>query len=151
MLQQKQLAYETRRQEQKKYEEHMKMMELQNRKDEEEILRIAQNLDRMALMENKAERVSLSTGQSEPTTPPELRDGPFGRSKVGLSAATVLATPPSINNRPEQQPQLITPPADEVLSLLSQDKKPATRRNSDEDKFSGTPTQPPIGQRTHMR
>lgn len=127
------------------------MMEMQNRKDEEEILRIAQNLDRMALVGKKGERVSLSTGQSEPTTPPELREGPFGRSKVGLSAAAVLATPPTLSNRPEHQPQLITPPADEVLSLLSQDKKPASRRNSDEDKFNGTPTQAPIGQRPHMR
>lgn len=127
-------------------------MELQNRRDEEEILRMAQNLDRMALVENKSERISLSTGHSEPTTPPELRDGPFGRPKIGLSSGTALATPPTLSTRPEQQQQhLITPPAEDVLSLLSQGNKPASRRNSDEDKLNGTPTQPPIGQRTHMR
>ena len=129
----------------------MKIMELQNRRDEEEILRMAQNLDRMALVENKSERISLSTGHSEPTTPPELRDGPFGRPKIGLSSGTALATPPTLSTRPEQQQHLITPPAEDVLSHLSQGNKPASRRNSDEDKLNGTPTQPPIGQRTHMR
>jgi hypothetical protein len=152
LIQQKQLAYESRRQEQKKYETQMKLMELQNRKDEEEILLMAQNLDRMALMNNSHDRISLSTGPNEPTTPPELRDTPYNRSKA-MSGASALATPPTVSGRSEQQ-QLITPPAEDVLSLLSQNNSksvPGSRRNSDENQVNMTPTQAPIGQRSNIR
>jgi len=153
LIQQKQMAYESRRQEQKKYEAHMKLMELQNRKDEEEILRMAQNLDRMAMSNNSRDRVSLSAGPSEPTTPPEFRDGPYGRSKAAIAPVPLLATPPTVGNRPDQQ-QLITPPSEDVLSLLSQSNSrsvPGSRRNSDENQARGTPTQAPIGQRSMIR
>ncbi|KAI5852319.1 armadillo-type protein [Tricharina praecox] len=153
LIQQKQMAYESRRQEQKKYEARMKLMELQNRKDEEEILRMAQNLDRMAMTNNPRDRVSLSAGHSEPTTPPEFRDGPYGRSKAAMAPASLLATPPTVSNRLDQQ-QLITPPSEDVLSLLSQSNSrsvPGSRRNSDENQARGTPTQAPIGQRSMIR
>jgi len=148
------MAYESRRQEQKKYENQMKLMELQNRKDEEDILLMAQNLDRMALMNNSHDRLSLSAGPSEPTTPPEFRDAPpYGRPKATIPPASLLATPPTVNNRLDQQ-QLITPPAEDVLSHLSQSNSrsvPGSRRNSDENQVLGTPTQAPIGQRSIIR
>lgn len=150
LIQQKQMAYESRRQEQKKYETQMKIMELQNRKDEEEILLMAQNLDRMQLMNNGHDRISMSAGPSEPTTPPEFRDSQYARPKV---AASVLLTPPTVTSRPEQQ-QLITPPAEDVLSLLAQSNiksVPGSRRNSGENQTHGTPTQGPIGQRSNLR
>ncbi|KAF8540796.1 armadillo-type protein [Trichophaea hybrida] len=153
MIQQKQMAYESRRQEQKKYETQMKLMELQNRKDEEDILLMAQNLDRMALMNNSHDRLSLSAGPSEPTTPPEFRDAPpYGRPKAAMPPASLLATPPTVSNRLDQQ-QLITPPAEDVLSHLSQSNArsvPGSRRNSDENQVLGTPTQAPIGQRSNI-
>ncbi|KAA8895705.1 armadillo-type protein [Sphaerosporella brunnea] len=148
LIQQKQMQYESRRQEQKKYEAHLKIIEAQNRRDEEEILMMAQNLDRIALMKSR-ERASLSAGPNEPATPPELRDGPYGRPK----ASALLATPPTVSNRPDQQ-QLITPPSEDVLSLMSQNNSrsvPGSRRNSDENQVLGTPTQAPIGQRSSIR
>jgi hypothetical protein len=146
------MQYESRRQEQKKYEAHLKLIEAQNRRDEEEILMMAQNLDRIALMKSR-ERASLSAGPNEPATPPELRDGPYGRSKASLPPAALLATPPTVSNRPDQQ-QLITPPSEDVLSLMSQNNSrsvPGSRRNSDENQVLGTPTQAPIGQRSSIR
>lgn len=159
MIQQKQIAYESRRQEQKKYENQMKLMELQNRKDEEDILLMAQNLDRMALMNNSHDRISLSAGPSEPATPPEFRDpaaAAYARPKAPIASASVLATPPAVGSRldhhQQQQQQLITPPSEDVLSHLSQTNNsrsvPVSRRNSDENQVHGTPTQAPIGQRS---
>lgn len=109
----------------------MHLLELQNRRDEAEMLHMAQNLDRMAI-------------HSEPTTPPEFREGAFIRSKPGLSVASALATPPAAGTRLEQQ-QLITPPAEDVLAMLSQShvkSVPQSRRNSDESKSN---VQAPIG------
>lgn len=135
----------------------MKLMELQNRKDEEDILLMAQNLDRMALMNNSHDRISLSAGPSEPATPPEFRDSTaYARPKAAaIASASVLATPPAVGSRldhhQQQQQQLITPPSEDVLSHLSQTNSrsvPVSRRNSDENQVHGTPTQAPIGQRS---
>ena len=122
----------------------MKLMELQNRRDEQDILLMAQNLDRLALVNNGRDR-----GPNEPSTPPEFRDS-YGRSSSGMPSNSLLSTPPTVSNRPDQQ-QLITPPSEDVLSLLSQNNSrsvPGSRRNSDENQVHGTPTQAPIGQRS---
>lgn len=99
------------------------MLEMQNAKEEEEMRRIARNLDRMALSQG-----SKMAGHSEPTTPPEFRDGGFGvvRPKV-LATQSVLGTPPT-SKLPDQL-QLITPPAEDFGSRTG----PNSRRNSDEN------------------
>ncbi|KAI5796737.1 armadillo-type protein [Pyronema domesticum] len=140
------MQYDARLQEQRELEMKVKLMQLQTRKDEEDILRLARTLDRMNMGRMKA-------GLNEPTTPPEFRDSAYGRTKTDISAVSLLATPPTVSNRLDQQ-QLITPPAEDVLSHLSQSNSrsvPGTRRNSDENQVLGTPTQAPIGQRPSLR
>lgn len=154
MIQQKQQAYESRRQEQKLYENQMKLMDIQNRKDEEEILLMAQDLDRLAHLGpgGTHDRISMPGGPSEPATPPEFRETPYGRPKQ-MPPSSLLATPPTVSSRPDQQ-QLITPPSEDVLSLMSQSNSrsvPGSRRNSDENQVHDTPTQAPIGQRSSIR
>ncbi|KAL7271165.1 hypothetical protein RUND412_006099 [Rhizina undulata] len=152
LLKQKEREYQLRHEQQKLYQAHMEMIEMQQRKDAQDILRMAQDLDRSGIgMDNHGYRNKPSTGRNEPKTPPDLRDSPFGLSKTGLASAA-LATPPAVAARIQTQ-QLMTPPADDILLLSQKNSKslPASRRNSDEDNNAVPPEQVPVKQRVGVR
>lgn len=137
------MQVELRRQQMLQFQAQQRLLEDQNRQEEEEMLRMAQSLDRIALSGS-----SKLAGQSEPTTPPEYRDGLFGRTKA-LAVTPALATPPS-SKRSEQQ-QLITPPAEDMFKAFApRNSAPNSRRNSGE-KENSTPIQRPFGNGSNMR
>lgn len=132
---------ELRRQQMEEFQAQQRLLEMQNAAEEEEMRRIARNLDRMALNQAGGSKMA---GHSEPTTPPEFRDGGFGvvRPKV-LVSQSVLGTPPT--SKVPDQLQLITPPAEDFGSKSGL----SSRRNSDEneDQPLGTAIKPPFARR----
>ncbi|TGZ77791.1 hypothetical protein EX30DRAFT_178657 [Ascodesmis nigricans] len=144
IIQQKQMQVELRRQQMYAYQAQQKLLEDQNRLEEEEMLRMAQSLDRIAL--NGA---SKFVGQSEPTTPPEYREGLFARTKGLGGGSQSLATPP--NSKRTEQQQLITPPAEDMFTPFdSRHSGTNSRRNSGEQE-AGTPLQHSFGSGTSLR
>lgn len=127
----------------------------QQKKDEAEIMRIAQDLDRDMTQGNGHSGFKSSAGRI-PTTPPDLRDGASGfefvHTNTGMPVASALATPPGSGRRDGRQ--LMTPPTDDGNLFMSHKPSrsvPASRRNSDEHDIMGTQDQAPIGQRSNIR
>jgi hypothetical protein len=125
----------------------MQLIDLQQRKEEQEISQIAEALN----------RASRSSGhQSEPTTPPEHRDSGFPSlfSHPNRFSTSSIVTPPGIFNRIGRSgSQIITPPSELTQSQSASNKMPSksvpgSRRNSDENENESTPEQKPIGHRS---
>lgn len=135
----------------------MQLLAIQQHKDEQEIMRIAQDLDRDRMAgQGSGQGGFKSSAGRVPTTPPELRDGTSGFEFVatngGLPVASALATPPGSGRRDGRQ--LMTPPADDGNPFISHKPSrsvPASRRNSDEHDIMGAQDQAPIGQRSGVR
>ncbi|KAH0537041.1 hypothetical protein FGG08_006139 [Glutinoglossum americanum] len=146
-LEKKRIEYELLKERRRKFEADMQLMDLQQRKEEQEISQIAEALN----------RASRSSGhQSEPTTPPEHRDSGFPSlfSHSNRFSTSSIVTPPGIFNRLGRSgSQLITPPSELAQSQGTGSKMPSksvpgSRRNSDENENESTPEQNPIGHRS---
>ncbi|KAI5841910.1 armadillo-type protein [Morchella snyderi] len=153
-LQQKQQELEHKRQQRKVFETQMALLHIQQQRDEQEIMRIAQDLDR----DRQVTQGSVHGGYKPsavrvPTTPPELRDGAsYEFSSSGIPVATALATPPSSGRRDGRQ--LMTPPTDDGSIFMPHKPSrsvPGSRRNSDEHEILGMQDQAPIGPRSNIR
>lgn len=123
----------------------LERMEMQERQNELEIRRIAQELTHNPLPK--------STGHSEPTTPPEFKDITFSerRGRSGFMSGSLLSTPPSLSRHEKAAHQLMTPPAEDILPIFGQKTPsksvPSSRRNSDENEFGTHQDEPILGQR----
>ena len=127
-------------------QEELERIDIQERQNEMEMRRIAQELTRDPIPNNN--------GHSEPTTPPEFKDGAFSdrRMRSGFMPSNLLATPPSAARHDSSAHQLMTPPAEDILPIFGQQKTPSksvpgSRRNSDENEFANQQDETNLGQR----
>ncbi|KAI9863830.1 MAG: hypothetical protein M1813_003482 [Trichoglossum hirsutum] len=146
LLEKKRIEYELLKERRRQFEADMQLIDLQQRKEEQEISQIAEALN----------RASRSSGhQSEPTTPPEHRDSGFPSlfSHPNRFSTSSIVTPLGIFNRLGRSgSQLITPPSEPAQSQGASNKMPSksvpgSRRNSDENENEST-EQKPIGHRS---
>ena len=114
----------------------MELIDLQARREEDEMNRLASDLGRFS-----------NTGhQSEPTTPPEHREAGVTHSLTRPSrfSSTSMTSPPGMavtSNRPSRSGSQIASPSAEVLRTVSSQSTahmpsksvPGSRRDSDEE------------------
>jgi hypothetical protein len=106
----------------------MELLDLQTRSHEDEMNRLYSNLG----------RYSISGHQSEPTTPPEYRDGGFPNvlTRPNRFSAS-LASPPGLGSARQSRSgsQIASPPIATAQSISHMPSKsvPGSRRNSDEE------------------
>ena len=124
----------------------MQRLDQQQRREAQELAQMEEEMGR------------LTGHQSEPTTPPEYRDGPgfpsmFSRpNRYSMSS---LASPPGLFNRPARSgSQLTSPPAGLVQHRYAYDEPvpsrsvPTTRRNSDDEEKDEAVRQDPTSHRS---
>ena len=109
----------------RRFEHEMRLLEVQQRKDEQMLLHMANGTD----MEGSA---NTATTISEPTTPPDFREshGDRMRSNTVPVGVAGIATPNGMSRLSGSQ-QLITPPEDgvsRVRTLTSSSFGPSSRR-----------------------
>lgn len=111
------------RKQRKRFEEDMKLLDLQHEKEKLEMERLAQDLA----------KAGLSGPVSEPTTPPEHRDTGFpgGLSRPARLSTSSVTSPSSMFNvfAPNQVDSSSTPTPSNRFSVHS---VPGSRRNSEE-------------------
>lgn len=123
------------RAEKKRIEESMKMLDLQEERDQQEMEQMAKELG----------RVNLAMGPvSEPTTPPEYRDHGFPTplSRPDRFSASNLASPPGLRYG-QSASQITSPPSERantssahaIPNKPSAKSMPGSRRNSEEDEY----------------
>jgi len=144
------------REQRRRFEQEMELMDYQQRKEEEEIMKMAEDLGRMTASSGQQ---GLQGHQSEPTTPPEHRDAGFPSlfSRPGRLSTASLASPPNLTNLTNghsiahSHAHLITPPSESDHSQAAtaalnkpSHSVPSSRRNSDEKEPQPPPTQQPV-------
>lgn len=131
----------------------MQLLDLQQRRDEQELQQMQEDLGRSNNNNNNA------GNQSEPTTPPEYRESssgfPSAFSRPNRYSTSSITSPPGLYNRPGRSgSQLTSPQAGIMQSRLIIDDKlpsksvPGSRRNSDEDEKEEAVRQDPTSHRS---
>ncbi|KAI9671133.1 MAG: hypothetical protein M1817_003640 [Caeruleum heppii] len=131
MLEKKRLEYEMLKEQRRRFEAEMQLIDLHQRREEQEILQMAEALG----------HVNMAAGhQSEPTTPPEYRDTgfPSALSRPNRFSASSLMSPSIATRAGRSGSQLTSPPSALIQTLPAASKIPSksvpgSRRNSDED------------------
>lgn len=122
----------------------MQILDLQQRREEQELAQMQQDLSRPA------------EHRSEPTTPPEYRESssgfPSAFSRPNRYSTSSLTSPPGLYNRPGRSGSTLISPKSAVLqSRLMMEglakSGPASRRNSDEDEKEEAVRQDPTSHR----
>ena len=150
-LEKKKLEYERLREQKRRFEAEMQLLDLQQRREEQELAQMQEDLGRGN---------NPNAGhQSEPTTPPEYRESNSGFptvfSRPNRYSTSSLQSPPGIYNRPGRSgSQLTSPQGGIIQSRLMMDDKlpsksvPGSRRNSDEDEKEEAVRQDPTSHRS---
>ncbi|KAF7882633.1 uncharacterized protein EAF02_005996 [Botrytis sinoallii] len=153
LLEKKKLEYERLREQKRRFEAEMQLLDLQQRRDEQELQQMQEDLGRSNNNNNNAGH------QSEPTTPPEYRESssgfPSAFSRPNRYSTSSITSPPGLYNRPGRSgSQLTSPQAGIMQSRLIIDDKlpsksvPGSRRNSDEDEKEEAVRQDPTSHRS---
>jgi hypothetical protein len=128
------------REQKRRFEEDMKLLDLQHEREKLEMDQIAKDLA----------KAGISGPVSEPTTPPEYREnglsGGFTRP-TRFSTSSVTSSPgffnvfaPSQVNTPQSQ---VNPPSAQTpTNRFSVHSVPGSRRNSEKEDFGQEPTSP---------
>lgn len=150
-LEKKKLEYERLREQKRRFEAEMQLLDLQQRREEQELAQMQEDLGRSS---------NTTAGhQSEPTTPPEYRESisgfPSVFSRPNRYSTSSLTSPPGLYNRPGRSgSQLASPQSGIIQSRLMMDDKlpsksvPGSRRNSDEDEKEEAVRQDPTSHRS---
>src|SRR4051794_35737469 len=130
----------------------MQLLDLQQRREEQELAQMQEDLVRPNL--------SATGHQSEPTTPPEYRETNSGFpsvfSRPNRYSTSSLTSPPGLYNRPGRSGSQLTSPQSGIMQssrLVMDDKLPSksvpgSRRNSDEDEKEEAVRQDPTSHRS---
>lgn len=151
-LEKKKLEYERLREQKRRFEAEMQLLDLQQRREEQELAQMQEDLG----------RGNNPNGghQSEPTTPPEYRESTSGFptvfSRPNRYSTSSLTSPPGIYNRPGRSgSQLQSPQAAGLIQsrfamddTLPSKSVPGSRRNSDEDEKAEAVRQDPTSHRS---
>ncbi|KAI9053933.1 hypothetical protein LZ554_002877 [Drepanopeziza brunnea f. sp. 'monogermtubi'] len=148
LLEKKKLEYERLREQKRRFEAEMQLLDLQQRREEQELAQMQEDLGRG----NNAN----GGHQSEPTTPPEYRESNSGFptvfSRPNRYSTSSITSPPGIYNRQGRSgSQLTSPQAGPIQSRFTMDDKLASegsRRNSDEDEKAEAVRQDPTSHRS---
>ncbi|KAL3417660.1 RNA-binding protein (pumilio domain-containing protein) [Phlyctema vagabunda] len=137
-LEKKKLEYERLREQKRRFEAEMQLLDLQQRREEQEI----------AQMQEDFGRSNNHTGhQSEPTTPPEYRDTNSGFpsvfSRPNRYSTSALTSPPGLYNRPGRSGSQLTSPQSGLMKSVHN-----SGRNSDEDEKEEAVRQDPTSHRS---
>lgn len=129
-LEKKKLEYEYLREQRRRFEAEMELLDLQAKNQEDEMVRLASDLN----------RYNLSGRQSEPTTPPEYGENGFTSifPRQNRFSSASLTSPPGLNaNRASRSGSQITSPphhmTSQSISHIPSKSMPGSRRNSDEE------------------
>ncbi|KAI9872792.1 MAG: hypothetical protein M1830_001186 [Pleopsidium flavum] len=134
LLEKKRREYEQLREQRRRFEAEMKLFDLQQEREKQELEQMAEDLN----------RVHMNTGhQSEPTTPPEYRDYVFPSvlSRPNRFSASSITSPLGLINRGGRSgSQLASPPSGLVqtpqdhvaTNKLPSKSVPGSRRGSNE-------------------
>lgn len=151
LIEKKRMEYERIREQRRRFEAEMQKLDLQQRREEQELAAMQEDLGRIA------------GHQSEPTTPPEYRDAsgfPSAFSRPNRYSTSSLMSPPGLlYNRPGRSGSQLTSPQtggsimQSVRGFAYDDGLPArsmpgTRRNSDEDEKEEAVRQDPTSHRS---
>ncbi|PQE29769.1 pumilio domain-containing protein [Rutstroemia sp. NJR-2017a WRK4] len=154
LLEKKKLEYERLREQKRRFEAEMQLLDLQQRREEQELAQMQEDLGRANNNNN-----NNAGHQSEPTTPPEYRETssgfPSAFSRPNRYSTSSLTSPPGLYNRPGRSGSQLTSPQsgipqfrhfvdDEIHSKTSL----GTRRNSDEDEKEEAVKQDPTSYRS---
>ncbi|KAG4444243.1 hypothetical protein IFR05_000218 [Cadophora sp. M221] len=150
-LEKKKLEYERLREQKRRFEAEMQLLDLQQRREEQELAQMQEDLGRG--------NNSNAGHQSEPTTPPEYRESTSGFptvfSRPNRYSTSSLQSPPGIYNRPGRSGSQLTSPQGGIMQsrLMMDDKLPSksvpgSRRNSDEDEKEEAVRQDPTSHRS---
>jgi hypothetical protein len=151
-LEKKKLEYERLREQKRRFEAEMQLLDLQQRKEEQELAQMQEDLGRN-------NNNSTAGHQSEPTTPPEYRETNSGFpsvfSRPNRYSTSSLTSPPGLYNRPGRSGSQLTSPQSGIIQsrLIMDDKLPSksvpgSRRNSDEDEKEEAVRQDPTSHRS---
>jgi hypothetical protein len=151
LLEKKKLEYERLREQKRRFEAEMQLLDLQQRREEQELAQMQEDLGRT--------NSSLTGHQSEPTTPPEYRESSSGFpsvfSRPNRYSTSSLTSPPGLYNRPGRSGSQLTSPQSGIMQsrLMMDDKLPSksvpgSRRNSDEDEKEEAVRQDPTSHRS---
>ncbi|KAG9233476.1 armadillo-type protein [Amylocarpus encephaloides] len=150
LLEKKKLEYERLREQKRRFEAEMQLLDLQQRREEQELAQMQEDLGRS--------KNPNAGHQSEPTTPPEYRESSSGFpsvfSRPNRYSASSLTSPPGLYNRPGRSGSQLTSPQSAILpSRMMEDKLPSksvpgSRRNSDEDEKEEAVRQDPTSHRS---
>lgn len=136
-LEKKKLEYERLREQKRRFEAEMQLLDLQQRREEMELAQMQKDLGRNS---------NTNAGhQSEPTTPPEYRETssgfPSAFSRPNRYSTSSIISPPGIYTRQGRSNSILTSPQSSMMPSrqMMEDKLPSksvpgSRRNSDEDK-----------------
>ncbi|EON61784.1 hypothetical protein W97_01001 [Coniosporium apollinis CBS 100218] len=131
-LEKKKLEFEFLREQRRRFAAEMQLIDLQSKREEDEMHRLAQDLS----------HIRTSGHQSEPTTPPEYRDNgfPSAFSRPSRFSSASMTSPPGssfLSNRPSRAGSQVTSPPQayktQPISHISSKSMPGSRRNSDEE------------------
>ncbi|KAH8820489.1 armadillo-type protein [Xylogone sp. PMI_703] len=150
LLEKKKLEYERLREQKRRFEAEMQLLDLQQRREEQELAQMQEDL---------RSNSTIAGHQSEPTTPPEYRDTssgfPSAFSRPNRYSTSALVSPPGLFNRPGRSGSLLTSPQSGIMQsrILMDDKFPSqsvpgSRRNSDEDEKEEAVRQDPTSHRS---
>ncbi|KAF4634360.1 hypothetical protein G7Y89_g3754 [Cudoniella acicularis] len=150
LLEKKKLEYERLREQKRRFEAEMQLLDLQQRREEQELAQMQEDLGRSN---------NSNTGhQSEPTTPPEYRETSSGFpsvfSRPNRYSTSSLTSPPGLYNRPGRSGSQLTSPQSGILQSRTMEDKlpsksvPGSRRNSDEDEKEEAVRQDPTSHRS---
>lgn len=153
LLEKKKLEYERLREQKRRFEAEMQLLDQQQRKEEQELAQMQEDLGR----NNNGN--SIAGHQSEPTTPPEYRETNSGFpsvfSRPNRYSTSSLTSPPGLYNRPGRSGSQLTSPQSGIMQsrLVMDDKLPSksvpgSRRNSDEDEKEEAVRQDPTSHRS---
>ncbi|KAI9837613.1 MAG: hypothetical protein M1837_002947 [Sclerophora amabilis] len=147
VLERKRQQYDLLKEQRRKIEAKMQMLDFQQQKDAQEIMKMTEDI----------EKGKPATGpQSEPTTPPEYRDSGFPSvlSRPNRYSTSSITSPPGIPNRTARSgSQLISPLSTISQSQVTSHKMPSksvpgSRRNSDENEPESPYTEEPTDHRS---
>jgi hypothetical protein len=136
-LEKKKLEYERLREQKRRFEAEMQLLDLQQRREEQELAQMQKDLGRNG---------NQTGHQSEPTTPPEYRETHSGFpsvfSRPNRYSTSSITSPPGLYNRQARSGSQLTSPQAGIMQqsrLVMDDKLPSksvpgSRRNSDEEK-----------------
>jgi hypothetical protein len=152
-LEKKKLEYERLREQKRRFEAEMQILDLQQRQEEQELQRMQEDLSRHGSLNGAGH-------QSEPTTPPEYRDSSSGFPTVfsrpnRYSTSSLTSPIGTLYNRPGRSASTLTTPNLSLLgSRFTMDENTAMRpvfaskQYSDDDDKEQAVRQDPTSHRT---